>query len=181
MLFRSGQFEYPAFAPSAPFLADQIIGWHGIEDGDSFRRTAIPVLERSIAKQYHTFPQTKAAIKASRTRLVPGTGTRTNGYKFFTAPEAGDYMENMFDKRYPITQFEPQHFSQEPGGDILMPEEEAPIPDSVLDSILNSQEPGAQEEFDLNDLLNQPYDGEGDALSKTMNRNRSGLLHGLYA
>lgn len=175
----AGEFEYPAYAPSASFLADQMIGWHGIEDADAFRKSAIPVLEGSIREQYNTLPQTQRAIKAAMTRLVPGIGPNANGRQFFTAPGVEDYMEGMFDKRYPVTQFKPKHFSQDARGSLEMPQEHQPVPDSVLDELLN--EPTQPEGYDLDELLNEPPPGEGDHLGRTMNRNRSGLLMGLYA
>lgn len=175
----AGEFEYPAYAPSASFLADQMIGWHGIEDPDAFRKSAIPVLEGSIKEQYNTLPQTQRAIKAAMTRLVPGIGPNANGRKFFTAPGVEDYMEGMFDKRYPMTQFTPKHFSQDARGSLEMPQEYQPVPDGVLDELLNEPSGSMPQEIDLDALLREPP--EGDELSKTMNRNRSGLLQGLYA
>lgn len=127
----TGAFEWPTRAPSAEWIADQMIGRYGIENPDEFRATAIPVLEASLQEQAHLGPQTAAAIRAASTRLHPNMTKQANGYRFFSSPYGKAYQERMFHPTLEMRRLEPSIEAGRPGG-MGKPEPAMPDLESVF-------------------------------------------------
>lgn len=134
-----GKLQLSPYAPTAEFLADQMIGRRGIEDPAEFKRIAIPVLEAALASQYRAGPQSIPAMRAASTVLVPNLNRGSKGLEFFSSPEGQAYVrDKMFDPNRPMARLSPTRYT----GD--------------MDATLGGPPPMSTEARSLDDLLGMP-------------------------
>lgn len=134
-----GNLQVSPYAPTADFLADQMIGRRGIEDVEEFKRIAIPVLEAALASQYRAGPQSIPAMRAASTVLVPNLNAGGKGREFFSSPEGQAFVsDKMFDASRPMTRLTPTRYT----GD--------------MDATLAGPKPMSTENIAVEDLFNMP-------------------------
>jgi hypothetical protein len=150
----NGNLQLMPNAPTADFLADQLVGWRGIQDPDEFRRIAIPVLEASLAAHHRLGPRSVPAMRAASTVMVPSFDPRSNGYAFFSSPEGKAYMERAFDPSRPMTRMTPSKFTGDMNATLGTPSPMSTESKS-LDELLNMSAEDAKD-IDLREFLNAP-------------------------
>ncbi len=196
----TGEISYPDAAPTAEFLADQMVGWYGVEDADEFKRRAIPVLEYSLRRQAPLGPSSMGAYKASATVLQPNL--RGGGKPFINVKDK-DGNVGPFDPEFQeyaaARMFNPDVQMNRPplskaqvfgGGRSVMRRPEAPEPTlEELNAMLDTPVVDPVDALDtpvtgrplegLNDIESLDTPVEGGDLDLSMNRMRRGPLSAL--